>query len=142
MRDENTGWGVEDISEALCHLKDMNKSLSILVERGKAIRPAEDVSWQERAEKAETALAADPSPRNFCRIEIAKALLERAEKAEAELQRMAPLLKREEERRTKCGAYWLTPEGRKELRQSFDNYNDGNAVLPLLDALEKLEGKK
>lgn len=39
----------------------------------------------------------------------------------------------------KRGSYWLTPEGRAELRETFDDPNDGNAVRPLLDALEWTE---
>ena len=39
----------------------------------------------------------------------------------------------------KCGAYWTSPEGRVDIRQTWDGYSDGNAVLPLLDALEAAE---
>ncbi len=44
-----------------------------------------------------------------------------------------------EERRRKRGDYWLTAEGREELRESFDDREDGNAVRPLLDALDACE---
>lgn len=43
------------------------------------------------------------------------------------------------ERNKKRGAYWLTPEGRKEIRETWSDPNDGNAVLPLLNALEANE---
>ena len=39
----------------------------------------------------------------------------------------------------KTGNYWLTPEGRAEIRECWDNPNDGNIVLPLLNELERLE---
>jgi hypothetical protein len=39
----------------------------------------------------------------------------------------------------KAGHYWLTPEGRAELREIFTDHDDGNAVRPLLDALERAE---
>lgn len=46
------------------------------------------------------------------------------------------------ERRHKRGAYWLSPEGRAEIRDSFEDAEDGNAVLPLLNELERLEQLK
>ena len=48
-----------------------------------------------------------------------------------------------ENRRTesKRGAYWLTCEGRAEIREAWDDAEDGNAVLPLLNALEELEAR-
>ena len=39
----------------------------------------------------------------------------------------------------KRGAYWLTTEGRDELRDCFPDHDDGNAVRPLLDYVERLE---
>ena len=39
----------------------------------------------------------------------------------------------------KSGNFWLTPEGRAEIRDCWDNPNDGNIVLPLLNELERLE---
>jgi len=44
-----------------------------------------------------------------------------------------------EERARKVGAYWLTTEGRAEIRDSFTDHDDGNCVLPLLDYVERLE---
>ena len=44
-----------------------------------------------------------------------------------------------EEQRRKCGAYWLTTEGRDEIRDCFPNHDDGNCVRPLLDYVERLE---
>jgi|WetSurMetagenome_2_1015567.scaffolds.fasta_scaffold749784_3 hypothetical protein len=43
------------------------------------------------------------------------------------------------ERYMKCGDFWLTPEGRAEIRDCWKNPNDGNIVLPLLNELERLE---
>jgi hypothetical protein len=40
--------------------------------------------------------------------------------------------------RRKRGTYWLTPEGRAELRDTFSDPEDDNAVRPLLDALERV----
>lgn len=45
---------------------------------------------------------------------------------------------KDQERR---GAYWLTAAGRAELRESFPQQDDGNAVRPLLDVLEAAEAK-
>lgn len=39
----------------------------------------------------------------------------------------------------KRGAYWMTPEGRKEIRETWSDPNDGTPVLPLLNALEANE---
>ena len=44
-----------------------------------------------------------------------------------------------EERARKVGAYWLTTEGRNELRDCFPDHDDGNSVRPLLDYVERLE---
>lgn len=49
------------------------------------------------------------------------------------------LIREKRKLRKKCGDYWLTPEGRKEIRECWDNPNDGNIVLPLLNELERLE---
>ena len=43
------------------------------------------------------------------------------------------------ERYMKVGDFWLTPEGRAEIRATWKNPNDGNIVLPLLNELERLE---
>lgn len=43
------------------------------------------------------------------------------------------------ERYMKVGDFWLTPEGRAEIRECWTNPNDGNIVLPLLNELERLE---
>ena len=51
----------------------------------KCQRGEHNIDWRARAEKAEAALAIDPSPRHFCRIEVAEQWQERAKKAEAEL---------------------------------------------------------
>ncbi len=39
----------------------------------------------------------------------------------------------------KAGAYWASPEGRADIRETWTDYSDGNAVLPLLDTLEASE---
>jgi hypothetical protein len=39
----------------------------------------------------------------------------------------------------KFGDYWLTKKGRAEIRDTWENPNDGNIVLTLLNALEKAE---
>lgn len=46
---------------------------------------------------------------------------------------------RRDESERKRGDYWLTTEGRAELREAFPDKEDGNAVIPLLDALELIE---
>lgn len=43
------------------------------------------------------------------------------------------------EQARKIGAYWLTTEGRNELRDCFPDHDDGNSVRPLLDYVERLE---
>jgi len=43
------------------------------------------------------------------------------------------------EQARKVGAYWLTTEGRNELRDCFPDHDDGNSVRPLLDYVERLE---
>jgi hypothetical protein len=45
------------------------------------------------------------------------------------------------ERERKRGAYWLTKEGRQELRDCFPDHDDGNAVRPLLDYVDRLEAR-
>lgn len=40
------------------------------------------------------------------------------------------------------GKEWLTPENRDHLREVFDDHDDGNAVRPLLDALEQAERER
>src|SRR6266496_4361225 len=47
----------------------------------------------------------------------------------------------EDDRKRKRGAYWLSTEGREEIRETWDDPNDGNCVLPLLDALEAAEAR-
>ena len=46
----------------------------------------------------------------------------------------------QEERARKRGRYWLTPEGREEIREiwGYDD-NDGATVTPLLNEVERLE---
>jgi hypothetical protein len=46
-----------------------------------------------------------------------------------------------EERARKVGAYWLTTEGRDEIRDYFPDHDDGNCVRPLLDYVERLESR-
>jgi hypothetical protein len=43
------------------------------------------------------------------------------------------------EQRRKVGSYWLSPEGRAEIHETWQDPNDGNCVLPLLNALEAQE---
>lgn len=40
----------------------------------------------------------------------------------------------------KVGDYWLTEVGRAEIRETWTDREDGNAVRPLLDALDETEG--
>lgn len=46
---------------------------------------------------------------------------------------------REAERMRKRGDYWISVEGRAEIRETWGDPEDGNCVLPLLNALEALE---
>lgn len=39
------------------------------------------------------------------------------------------------------GDFWLTPEGRAIIRETWDNPEDGSIPLPLLNALEQLEAQ-
>lgn len=41
----------------------------------------------------------------------------------------------------KRGDYWLSQEGRQEIRDTWEDPNDGNCVLPLLNAIEQAESK-
>lgn len=43
------------------------------------------------------------------------------------------------ERNKRRGDFWLTPEGRALIRDTWDDPEDGAIPLPLLNALEKLE---
>jgi hypothetical protein len=49
------------------------------------------------------------------------------------------MIKEYREQYIKKGDFWLTPEGRAEIRGCWENPNDGNIVLPLLNELERLE---
>ena len=39
---------------------------------------------------------------------------------------------------TKRGDYWISKEGKEELREIFDNREDGNSVRPLLDEIDRI----
>lgn len=41
----------------------------------------------------------------------------------------------------KRGDYWVSQEGREQIRDTWDDPEDGNCVLPLLNALEQAESK-
>jgi hypothetical protein len=49
------------------------------------------------------------------------------------------IIKEYRERYVKVGNFWLTTEGRAEIRDCWKDPNDGNIVLPLLNELERLE---
>lgn len=66
-------------------------------------------------------------------------VVEAFREAKARLERFDYVIEREEERRLKRGKYWLTKEGREELREAFDDDNGSCAVRPLLNALEAAE---
>lgn len=53
----------------------------------------------------------------------------------------APFKNEVERRKKERGDYWLSAEGRAQLKETFDDREDGNAVRPLLDRLELLEDR-
>jgi hypothetical protein len=49
-------------------------------------------------------------------------------------------IREKREQKKESGAYWLTPEGRAQIRETWtDPEEAGCPVLPLLNALEALE---
>lgn len=58
------------------------------------------------------------------------------------LAEVAPHREREADRLRKRGSYWLSEEGRAEIRECWDDPEDGDIPLPLLNELERLESKQ
>lgn len=69
-------------------------------------------------------------------------VVEENEKLKKELDEYKERYKEDIEKKRKRGAYWLSEEGRAELKASFKDANDGNAVRPLLNYIEFLESMR
>jgi len=94
--------------------------------------------WMEREEFEDHPGPQREVPRHFIPLVTEKSARDTIDKLRAQL---APYLAEEERRKRESGDYWLTPEGRAKLKETFDDREDGNAVRPLLDRVELLEDK-
>lgn len=88
-------------------------------------------------------LPADPVDDDAGTAGTIPSLKEECEQLRRELtpEELADVLARRT-RAKKRGAYWTSPVGRAELREDFDQHDDGNAVRPLLDALDAAEKER